>query len=120
LATFTKVVLLVDDDPADRALFTREMKKHGLEVFATGTPDKAIARLVSGDIGCVVTDQAMPISGHEVLEVVRGVRSDIGVIFLSGSDSPRENLPTGVPFINKRDVAGLTREVLKCMSRWRR
>ena len=94
------------------------MNKLGLEVFATDAPDKAMARLVSGDIGCVVTDQAMQVSGHELLEIVRGIRSDIGIIILSGADHPHQQLPIGVAFINKGDLAGLTREVLKCMSRW--
>jgi DNA-binding response OmpR family regulator len=118
MPVFTKIVLLVDDDPADLALFSRHLSKHGLEVFATATPHTAIARLVSGDVGCVVTDQAMLVSGHELLGLVRGIRSDVAVIFLSGSDTPRESLPAGVPFINKRDVAGLVKEVLKHMSRW--
>ncbi|HEY0566080.1 MAG TPA: response regulator [Terriglobales bacterium] len=115
---FTKLVLLVDDDPADRALFSRELKKAGFEVFATGDADRAMARIVSGDIGCVVTDQAMSVTGHELVEIVRGIRSDIGVIFLSGADAPAQPVPPGVPFINKGDVARLLQHVGECMSRW--
>src|SRR5579884_721527 len=88
MAGFSKLVLLVDDDPADLTLFSRELKKAGFEVFATSEPEKGMARLVAGDIGCIVTDQAMAVSGHELVQLVRGIRSDIGVIFLSGSEYP--------------------------------
>jgi CheY-like chemotaxis protein len=120
MKAYTKTLLLVDDDPADRLLFSRELRRLGFDVFATGDPDKAMARIVSGDVGCVVTDQAMRVSGQELVELVRGIRSDIGMIFLSGSDYPSHPVPAGVPFVNKGDVARLLTEVEKCMSRWLR
>ena len=118
--SFTKPILLIDDDPQDRRLFTHFFAKLGLKVIATGDPEVAMAQIVSGDVGCVITDQAMQISGHELLANVRQVRSDIGVIFISGADRPSQPLPSGVMFFKKNDRAGLAEHVLKCMARWRR
>ncbi|GAC1655556.1 MAG: hypothetical protein NVS9B15_16420 [Acidobacteriaceae bacterium] len=118
VARYSKLVLLVDDDPSDRSLFTRELQKLGFQVFATGNAEQAMARIVSGDIGCLVTDQVMRVSGHELVEAVRSVRSDIGVVFLSGAEQPTLPLPSEVPFINKGDVSALAEAVQHCMSRW--
>jgi CheY-like chemotaxis protein len=43
-----KFVLLVDDDPSDRKLFSRYLENLGLKVIATGDPDKAMQQIVAG------------------------------------------------------------------------
>jgi DNA-binding NtrC family response regulator len=118
--TFTKPILLVDDDPQDRLLFTRFFNKLGLKVIATADPEVAVAQIVAGDVGCIITDQAMQVSGHELLQIVQQVRSDIGVIFLSGAERPYQPLPPGVMFFSKTDKDGLAKQVLKCMAPWQR
>ena len=118
--SFTKPILLVDDDPQDRRLFTHFFNKLGFKVIATADPEVAMAQIVAGEVGCIVTDQAMQVSGHELLQILQQVRSDIGVIFLSGAESPSQPLPPGIMFFSKSDKDGLAKQVLKCMAAWQR
>jgi FixJ family two-component response regulator len=115
---YTKYVLLIDDDPADLLLFRRLLERGGFKVIATSKPEDALAAVVEGDIGCVITDQLMPVSGYELESVIHGVRSDIGLIFLSGTDTPQHPLPQRSAFITKSDKQGLLNQVTLCMSRW--
>jgi CheY-like chemotaxis protein len=110
----------VDDDPADRKLFARFLEKLGLRVIATGDADAAMQQIVAGNVGCVITDQCMQVSGHELVRIVKSVRSDIELIFLSGADEPSEPLPPEIQFIRKSDKKALADAVLKCMTPWRR
>ncbi len=114
-----KFVLLVDDDPADRKLFSRYLEKLGLKVIATGDADKAMAQIVAGNVGCILTDQTMKPSGHELVQIVKSVRSDIEIIFLSGAEKPSQPLPPEIRFIRKSDTQALEDAVLACMERWR-
>ena len=113
-----KFVLLVDDDPSDRKLFTRYLEKLGLKVIATGDPEKAMEQIVAGNVGCIVTDQKMQPSGHELVRIVKSVRSDIQVIFFSGAEKPAEELPPEIQYIHKTDKEALADAVLKCMEKW--
>jgi CheY-like chemotaxis protein len=119
MRTRTKFVLLVDDNPADRKLFARYLEKQGVKVMATGDADQAMAQIVAGDVGCIVTDQTMKPSGHELVQIVKTVRSDIGIIFLSGAEEPSQSLPPEIRFIRKSDKQALADAVLHCMERWR-
>ena len=114
----TKFVLLVDDDPSDRKLFARYLEKLGLRVIATGDPVKAMEQIVAGNIGCLITDQKMQPSGHELVRMVKSVRSDIQLILLSGADRPSEPLPPEIQYIHKSDRQVLADAVLKCMEKW--
>ena len=114
----TKFVLLVDDDPSDRKLFARYLEKLGLKVIATGDPEKAMQQIVAGNIGCIITDQNMQPSGHELVRIVKSVRSDIQLIFLSGAERPSEPLPPEIQYIHKSDKQVLADAVLKCMEKW--
>ena len=116
---YSKFVLLVDDSPTDLFLFKRLLEKAHFRVIATSDADAALSRVVSGDIGCLVTDQVMQISGPELLSLVRNVRSDIGVIFLSGADAPREAPPSGITFIRKDEKQKLLDTVAGCMSKYK-
>jgi CheY-like chemotaxis protein len=107
MRTPAKFVLLVDDDPADRKLFARYLEKLGLKVVAAGDADKAVAQIVEGNVGCIITDQSMKPSGHELLQIVKSVRSDIQIIFLSGADEPSQPLPPEIRFIRKSDTQEL-------------
>lgn len=116
---YSKSVLLVDDNPADRALFSRDLSRLGFDVIPTGSADEAMAAIVGGTIGCLVTDQLMSVSGQELVNLASGVRADLGVVFLSGASEPREPIPPGAAFIRKEDRAGLRSAVLECMKPWR-
>lgn len=102
-----RFVLLVDDDPSDRKLFARFLEKLGVKVVSTGDPDRAMQLIVEGNVGCLITDQKMQPSGHELVRIVKSIRSDIGMILLSGADRPSEPLPPEILFINKRDKESL-------------
>ena len=119
MRTPSKFVLLVDDDPADRKLFSRYLEKLGLKVIATGDADRAMAQIVAGNVGCIITDQTMKPSGHELVQIVKSVRSDIQIIFLSGAEKPSQPLPPEIRYIHKSDRQTLAEAVLKCMERCR-
>ena len=119
MRTLTKFVLLVDDDSADRKLFKRYLEQLGLKVIATGDADVAMEQIVAGNVGCVITDQKMQPSGHELVRIVKSVRSDIGMIVLSGAEEPSEPLPSEIRYIHKSDKETLADEVLRCMGRWK-
>ena len=119
MPNYLKKILLVDDDPADRALFTREIRNMGYEVMPTDSPDEAMVAIVGGLVGCLITDQSMPVSGHELVKVAREARIDMGVIILSGSLTPSEPLPPGAAFVNKDDKAALEKALTGCMEHWR-
>ena len=114
---YRKFVLLVDDDPSDLFLFKRLLEEADFKVIATTQPDVAMSTIVEGNVGCLVTDQSMPVSGPELVTFMRGARSDIAVIFLSGADAPRETLPPGAVFITKEDTQALLQAVADCMSK---
>ena len=112
-------MLLVDDNPADRVLFGRDLSRLGFDVILTGSADEAMAAIVGGNIGCLVTDQVMSVPGQELASLASGVRADLGVVFLSGAFEPREPIPAGAVFIQKDDRAGLRNAVTECMKAWR-
>lgn len=119
MSRYSKSVLLVDDNPADRALFGRDLSRLGFDVIKTGSADEAMAAIVGGHVGCLVTDQLMSVSGHELANLAAGVRADLGVILLSGARAPRKPIPAGTVFVQKEDRAGLRNAVLDCMKAWR-
>jgi DNA-binding NtrC family response regulator len=114
---YSKSVLLIDDDPADRALFSRDLARAGFDVIKTGSAEEAMAAIVGG-IGCLVTDQVMSVTGQELAKLAAGVRGDVCVVFLSGASEPREPIPETSIFIQKEDREGLREAVIKCMRPW--
>ena len=116
---YSKFVLLVDDDPADLFIFKRLLERADFQVIATPQAETAMTAIVAGEVGCLITDQMMPISGQELITYVRLVRSDVDVILLSGSDAPRETLPPDTIFIRKHERQKLVETVVGCMYRHR-
>jgi FixJ family two-component response regulator len=116
---YSKFVLLVDDSPADLLIFKRLLEKADFRVIATSEPNTAMSMIVAGEVGCLITDQVMPVTGQELVTHVRGVRSDIGVVFLSGAETPREELPPGAIFISKDNKQQLVETVITFMSKFR-
>lgn len=119
MPSYSKFVLLVDDDPADRALFSRYLQRLGFNVIQTGTASEAMAAIVGGNIGCLITDQVMSIPGQELASLASGVRKDLCVVFLSGATKAREPIPAGAFFVQKEDREALKDAVVGCMKPWR-
>lgn len=115
---YSKSVLLVDDDPADRKLIARILRKGGFNVLEVGTVDAAMANIVSGRIGCVITDQIMPISGLELAQSAQQVRGDVNIVFISGG-APRPDLPKDATFVSKGDFDNLLGTVQECMEKFK-
>lgn len=115
---YRKFVLLVDDDPADLFFFKYVLEKADFQVIATTHPDVAMSAIVAGEIGCLVADQKMPVSGHQLISSMQAVRSDIDAILLSGADAGG-TLPPDTTFIHKDDRQKLLQTVSGSMFRYR-
>jgi DNA-binding NtrC family response regulator len=116
---YSRLVLIVDDDPSDRKLFSRELEQQGLQVVATGSAEEAMAAIVGGKIGCLIADQVMAVRGQELAQIAAGVSRDLCVIVFSGAPHPREPIPPGALFVSKDDLPKLVQLVTQCMERWR-
>ena len=82
-----ETVLLVDDEPAVRAVACEALKMQGFDVLQADGPDDAL-RLVResrAPIRCLVTDVLMPkMRGPELAQRLCAARSGIAVLFMSG------------------------------------
>lgn len=83
----TGTVLLVEDDPAVRQIMLRTLQHYGYQVLEAS--DGAAARVIAlehqGPIELLMTDVIMPgVGGREVAEMVRGLRPETKVLFVSG------------------------------------
>lgn len=114
---YSKSVLVVDDDAADRKLIARLLRRAGFDVLETGNAESAMANVMTGRIGCVVADQIMPVSGAEVARSAQQVRGDITFIFMSGG-GPKADLPEGATFVDKGDFDGIVRTAQECMEKF--
>lgn len=118
MARYSKSVLLVDDNPADRVLLSRELQRLGFDVIATGSAEEAMSAIVAGGVGCLVTDQIMAVSGQELAAIASGVRSDLCIVFISGAPEPKQPLPAGALFVSKDNRRQLVQAVTDCMKPW--
>ena len=83
-------ILIADDEPANRTLFSAVLGRHGynVEVFASGRELIDRLRAAPHTVALVMTDQTMPgIDGVDVVRMVREVRSDLPVVLASGYES---------------------------------
>ncbi len=83
-------VLVVEDEPAVRSIVRRVLTHAGYTLFEAGNAREAIAIWrdqggIDAPIDLLVTDMVMPErSGRELAEELRGERSDLPVLFMSG------------------------------------
>ncbi len=81
-------ILLVEDEEAVRHLTERLLTEMGHRVYAAASGPEALALLDSADVvvDLLVTDVVMPggMSGGDVARVVRGLRGNVPVLFVSG------------------------------------
>lgn len=81
-------VLVIDDDPAIRALFEIALREAGLEVIQAASGASALAIMETGAVSVVVSDVRMP--GMTGIEVVQALRrrpetATLPVILMTGS-----------------------------------
>ena len=80
-------ILVVDDEPAIRALAVRALSDLGYRVLAAGSGRDAIrlASAAAGEIHLLVTDVVMPeMGGHELADRLRELRPELAVLYVSG------------------------------------
>ena len=89
------VVLVVEDDPANRNLLRKQFEVEGYQVAVAADGATGLARLEAGGIDLVVLDRKLPdLDGLELCRRVRtGKRdSDLPVIMLTGAVAEAERL----------------------------
>ncbi len=80
-------VLVVEDEPAIRALFAQVLRRDGHEVFEAedGYAAVTLAATVTGPIDLVVTDVVMPrLHGPDAVEAIRGRMPTLKALYVSG------------------------------------
>jgi PAS domain S-box-containing protein len=83
----TETVLLVEDEPAVRALTSRILQARGYRVLAAADGREALDLLTwhTGAIDLVLTDAVMPgIGGAELARLLKHLRPGVPVLFMSG------------------------------------
>ncbi|GAA1797001.1 PAS domain S-box protein [Planosporangium flavigriseum] len=82
-----ETVLVVEDEPAIRAVAERILRRGGYEVLMTGSPLEALELVGNhdGEIHLLITDVVMPkMLGKDVAERIRAQRPEVKVLFISG------------------------------------
>ena len=85
-------VLVVEDEPALRALVVSMLEEHGYVVLPAGTwlAAIALAERHPGPIDLLLTDVVMPgVSGPELALRLRGLRPKLEVLYMSGYNDSR-------------------------------
>jgi signal transduction histidine kinase len=103
----SEMILLVEDEPAVRALLLEVLGEAGYRVLAAGSAGEA-ERIVeaSGDgIDLLLSDVVLPDrNGRELYEALSARRPDLRVLFMSGytdDEVLRQGLPEGIPLVRK-------------------
>ena len=88
-ASVRRSVLLVDDDRVFRERLARALRGRGLVVETSGSPEKALERLHSGQrFDYAVIDLRMPgISGLELLSAAKSINAEMHIVILTGYGS---------------------------------
>ena len=83
-------LLLVEDSPDIREVFTLLLRAEGMDVVATGSGREAMEQAASGDFDVIVTDLGLPdIPGDVVIRrVLASARRRPRVIVVTGYDEP--------------------------------
>ncbi len=86
------MVLLVDDDETVRSAAKAVLEQHGLNVLEAASGEAGIEYFLqyANQISLVLLDVTMPdLSGHEVLQRIRGIRAGVPVLVSSGYSEPQ-------------------------------
>jgi PAS domain S-box-containing protein len=80
-----ETVLVVEDEADVRRMSERILTRAGYRVLAASDVDDALRLSTVADIDLMLTDVVMPgMSGPELVDRIRGARTDLKVIFMSG------------------------------------
>lgn len=101
-----RVVLVVDDEEAQRKVLAGFLRKAGYEALAAGSVDEALETVRARSVDAVLTDLKMPGKGGlELLAEIRALAPDVPVIVLTAFgtvDSAVEAMKRGaVDFLTK-------------------
>jgi len=98
-------ILVVDDDPAIRAILTRALAEEGYDVVAMNDGQAGLDAVTTADtpFDLVVTNNCMPrLSGAEMVTQLRRQFPDLPILHLDDSSRPvRFPLPGDVPNLPK-------------------
>jgi two-component system cell cycle sensor histidine kinase/response regulator CckA len=118
-----RTVLVVDDDPAIRALLDEVLRRAGYRVVGAVDGESAIRMLGIARVNAILLDRRMPgLSGEETYRRIRASHPELPLVFVSGADEalldPRASSDPLVrevrkPFANEGLLACLA-EVLSC------
>jgi two-component system cell cycle sensor histidine kinase/response regulator CckA len=106
LATGTETILLVEDEPAVRALVAELLQEAGYRVREAATARAAEAEhAADGKIDLLLTDVVLPDrNGRELFESLSARDPGLRVLFMSGytdDDVLRQGLPAEIPLVRK-------------------
>ena len=107
IATGTETILLVDDEELVRETARIALESAGYTVLTAHNGDTALqhCRDHQGVIHLIISDVVMPnMSGRQLVEFVRELRSSIKVLFMSGYTDDailRHGIQSGVAFLQK-------------------
>ncbi len=101
-----ETILLVEDEPAVRALLGEVLQEAGYRVHEAGTARAAEAEYAAHPrIDLVLTDVVLPDrNGRELYESLAAKEPGLRVLFMSGytdDDVLKQGLPEGIPFVRK-------------------
>jgi two-component system cell cycle sensor histidine kinase/response regulator CckA len=106
LATGSETILLVEDEPAVRALLSELLQEAGYRVREAGSAREAEAAYAASEgVDLVLTDVVLPDrNGRELFESLSTTRPGLRVLFMSGytdDEVLRQGLPEGIPLVRK-------------------
>jgi two-component system, cell cycle sensor histidine kinase and response regulator CckA len=106
LAAGTETILLVEDEPAVRALLAELLQEAGYRVREAGTARAAEAEYAAHPrVDLVLTDVVLPDrNGRELFESLSAKNPGLRVLFMSGytdDEVLRQGLPEGIPLVRK-------------------
>ena len=85
MARGIETVLLVEDDPAVRAVARRALTGAGFRVLEAGLPEEALQLAEGGEVALLLTDVVMPqMTGPELAQRLLATRPGLRVLFMSG------------------------------------
>lgn len=105
MATHTKTVLCVDDEPIGLRVRKILLESHGFRVLVAGDGEAGLELFQANPIDIVVLDYYMPgMSGGDVAAKMREIRPDVPIILLSAYFTlPQESLELADAFLTKGD-----------------
>lgn len=115
----TETILVVDDEPAIRAVAARGLRRLGYTVLEAGDGEEACRVLEgNGRVDMVVADTVMPrMGGVELAEQLAGLEVSPVVLLVSGHPRDELELAEGVAFLEKPYTpAALARRVRDCLA----